>query len=1020
MRMRQSLVCLAVTSFLATGPQAVAQQDNAASESPKLDDSIVIEEVFVTGSLLPKGDFVSKAPIATISSTQFEMSNTTNVEALINSMPQVVGGADRSSTFGQGIATANLRGLGENRTLVLINSRRFVPTFPDGATVDLNFIPVGLIDRVEVLTGGASAAYGSDALAGVINFILKEETDGWELNAGSEMTERGDSEIYNFNITNGGTFGSGKGSYLVHADFLDRKPTFFNERSLTTRSLIDVQDENGNLSLTQDLNRYPVTKNAIMLNPFVDFDPSFLSADVEEFAGATILHDNQGGISVNRFYGGAARTAFDQALQADPYTGLNAYSFLQLPQERQSLKVKLAYDFGPAEPYVDIYYSKSEVPQVFNGAFMGFPTNFGYSMSLENSPFLNDETKQTLSDAYRLWSYFQPADIQYVDANQNGIADSFRMPFLFRLFTDTGPWTNDRSFESLQIEFGVRGDVGSNWGYDLFVQIGEVESITDISPLLNPDKIQQGLLLNEQGQCIDPSNGCVPVNIWSDDIGDAAAEFIKYPDGAGRSVTVNKQNVVMGTLSGNTAGWFSLPGNPGPIGLVLGFEYREIDANIDTPEFMEQGRFEGAGLAPVVFSLDEKVDFKNVLAEAVVPLVSGKPGIDFLELELGLRSSEHSLTGRDNTFKTALSYYPNEDLQIRASYNRAIRSPAINELYQYNQTLGYIWDPCMDFGERKFVDDGKGNGYFIEATETLAATCIGTGVPEASLYNANFYNPVIERNLGGNPNLSPEDAKTLSVGVVWTPYVFDGLSVSFDYFKVEIDDYIELTPVTSGELIISCYDENLGRGGLGSPACNTITRDENGSMQGIFAGYQNLGLHKVDGFDLNIEYGFEFLSGYVDINYFATKLLNRSIEDDIYGDVNFDCLGYFNGDCDNLIDYPVFDFKHRMTVGYSRGDLELQAVWKYVSSLKDGNDAVEYYTETLDAYSLVDLSGRYQINENFALILGVKNVFDEEPQPIGSNSWEWLKEDIGTFSNTYTQYYDVFGRTMFLKLSARF
>ena len=205
------LLFFLLTLYFSLNSARAIAQDDPESEAPELDDSIVIEEVFVTGSLLPKGDFVSKAPIATISSTQFEMSNTTNVEALINSMPQVVGGADRSSTFGQGIATANLRGLGENRTLVLINSRRFVPTFPDGATVDLNFIPVGLIDRVEVLTGGASAAYGSDALAGVINFILKEETDGWEVNAGSEMTERGDSEIHNFNITNGGTFASGKG-----------------------------------------------------------------------------------------------------------------------------------------------------------------------------------------------------------------------------------------------------------------------------------------------------------------------------------------------------------------------------------------------------------------------------------------------------------------------------------------------------------------------------------------------------------------------------------------------------------------------------------------------------------------------------------------------------------------------------------------------------------------------------------------------------------------------------------------
>ena len=217
--------------------QEVVSQENQDSESStagqEFNGEAKIEEVFVTGSLLPKGDFVSKAPIATITSSQFEMSNAVNVENLINTMPQVVGGADRSSSFGQGIATANLRGLGENRTLVLINSRRFVPTFPDGGTVDLNFIPVGLIDRVEILTGGASAAYGSDAMAGVINFILKEETDGWEFNAGAEITEQGDSEIFNFNLTNGGTFAGGKGSYLVHADYLEREPLLFTDRDLT-------------------------------------------------------------------------------------------------------------------------------------------------------------------------------------------------------------------------------------------------------------------------------------------------------------------------------------------------------------------------------------------------------------------------------------------------------------------------------------------------------------------------------------------------------------------------------------------------------------------------------------------------------------------------------------------------------------------------------------------------------------------------------------------------------------------
>ena len=165
--------------LLLSSRHLMAQETPLTLEQNEASSATVIESIVVTGSLVPRGDFVSNAPIATISSDQFEMSNSVNVESLVNSMPQVIGGADRSSTWGEGIATANLRGLGENRTLVLVNGRRFVPSFPDGGTVDLNFIPVGLIDRVEVLTGGASAAYGSDALAGVINFILREETDGW-------------------------------------------------------------------------------------------------------------------------------------------------------------------------------------------------------------------------------------------------------------------------------------------------------------------------------------------------------------------------------------------------------------------------------------------------------------------------------------------------------------------------------------------------------------------------------------------------------------------------------------------------------------------------------------------------------------------------------------------------------------------------------------------------------------------------------------------------------------------------
>ena len=1001
--------------------QEVVSQENDDSESStagqEFNGEAKIEEVFVTGSLLPKGDFVSKAPIATITSSQFEMSNAVNVENLINTMPQVVGGADRSSSFGQGIATANLRGLGENRTLVLINSRRFVPTFPDGGTVDLNFIPVGLIDRVEILTGGASAAYGSDAMAGVINFILKEETDGWEFNAGAEITEQGDSEIFNFNLTNGGTFAGGKGSYLVHADYLEREPLLFTDRGLTKAGLIDSIGANGELGLKLAPNRFPITPTAGMLVP--------------DFLGGTpqccfALFNDDGNVTRSQF------TASDTGPEfwgvpdgSSEFENINGFSYLQLPQERASFKGKVAYDFGKIEAYADLYYSKSEVPFKWGGPFIGFPTSYGYTTSVENNPFWSDETKQYISGNYFIYGLFLPQRVQYKDDNQNGIADTVRLPFLFRMFSrDVGITENPRTFESIQFEFGVKGDLGQAWGYEIYAQLGEVESVLDPYPLLNPERIQQGLLLNENGECQDPSNGCVPVNIWGSDIGPEAAEFITYPRGAGRSVTTNEQNVVMATLSGNTADWFTLPGDPGPIGLVLGAEYLEINANIDTPEFIEQQLFEGFSNSP--FSLDASTDITSIFGEALIPLVAGKPGIDFLELELGWRFSEHSLTGSATTYKVALAYYPNPDIQLRGSYNAAVRSPAINELFRYSQfQYNFAEDPCTQPGPQANIAGPNDPGeILIDKTPELAASCLATGMPAENLYNPLYKEVSGTADLGGNANLSNEEGKTFSLGVVWTPYSIEGLSMSLDYFHVEIEDYISTTPVDVWGLIKNCFDPSLGIGGPGSSSCNSLGRDADGRLNYANMGYRNLGLHRVRGFDINIDYGFPLLSGYMDINYFATKIQERSIKDSTFGDVNLKCVGEFNGDCDNLISYPVFDFTHRMTAGWSKGDLDMQLVWRLNGSLSDGDDSRVYTREKLSTYSVFDLSGQYQITDNMRLTLGVRNLFDEEPEAIGSNSWE-LNQVIGTdsapaISNTYSQYYDVYGRTFFLKLGATF
>ena len=771
--------------------------EETSPSAPKLGGPI-IEEVIVTGSLLPRGDFVSKAPISTISSTQFEMSNSVNVESLINSMPQVVGGADRSSTFGQGIATANLRGLGENRTLVLVNSRRFTPTFPDGGTVDLNFVPVGLIDRVEILTGGASAAYGSDALAGVINFILKDQTDGWEFNSGGEITEKGDAEIFNFNATNGGTFASGKGSYLLHFDVLERKALNYIERDISKVALVDSLDENGNRILIRAPNKVPISETG-GLGDFRNGQMIFF-----DNAGRDIAPLNR--VRILGF--GYANPGFGAPDGSKNLGNINGYANLQLPQERNSFKGKISYQFDRFEAYADIYYSRSDVPFDFGGPYIGSPTATTFNFPIENNPFWSEETKNYINDLYQFYNFIS-LPVSAVDDNGNGVIDSANSVVLSRGCTkDVGPTSTERTFETFQLELGLLGDINSYWGYEIFIQSGEVESEYLVSPLLDPRRIQQGLRINEDGQCSDTSNGCVPINIWGDDVGPEAAAFITYPLETGLSVTESEQTVIMAALTGNTADWFSLPGDPGPIGVVLGAEYRELEANIVTSMILEQNLFLGFAQAPN--SLVASVDSNSVFGEALVPIASGVRAIDFLELELGWRYSDHSQTGGDSTYKIALSYYPTPEFHLRASYNKAMRSPSITELYSIdNSRTGFI-DPCTipGTGPLRFLS-GSGN-WTIERSPEVAEICAAQGQAPEDLYKVpNFLNP-FDLARGGNPDLLAEDASTVSAGLVWTPFAMEGLSISIDYFEVEIENYIERSPYTVDTAARACFDPTFG------------------------------------------------------------------------------------------------------------------------------------------------------------------------------------------------------------------
>ena len=722
----------------------------------------VLESITVTGSLLPKGDFVSNAPVATISADMFEMSNSVNVEALINSMPQVFGGADKTSAWGQGIAAANLRGLGEHRTLVLVNSRRFVPTFSNGGTVDLNFVPVGLIERVELLTGGASAAYGSDALAGVINFILKDDIEGFEVSGGTEQTESGDGQLSNINLTYGGNFSSYKGTFLTHFDYLERRPIYYEDREFSQYALEEITDENGNL-IADFNNGYP----DCLAGP----TPGFYNAS--DPSGFSIFSADGRNVS------GISPDIWNYICNDNGNFNSNIGNYLQLPMERFSFKGNINYELNSFDVYGDLFFSKNNVPQRFPaGPTFRTPIAYPHTVSVRDNPLWSEDTKRVVSQAHAF-------DANTIGMDNTGIADQVTFPALWRgLSLEMGDTKVSREFETFQFELGVSGNLNESWGYEAFLQSGQVETYINPYPFVDPRRINQGLMIRKDGQCADPSNGCVPLNIWSKGLSDEALAFISYPAGAVATRITTEQKVLMATITGNTADWFEVSRDAGPIGAVLGFEKLSISSSIQTPDVIEQQLYYGFGAGPN--SLTAEIDTSSVFSEVLIPLVSGKPFIDFMELEVGLRLSKHSNTGWDKTYKLALSYYPIEEVQIRVSSNKAIRSPSIDELFQERYfTFGFgVPDPCTM------------EGYFFAGVfadfETLGPECLATGMPEANLFTnepgINDWGNVTGSS-GGNAEIGPETAKTESFGVVWTPYFENDFSMSLDFYSVTIENY---------------------------------------------------------------------------------------------------------------------------------------------------------------------------------------------------------------------------------------
>lgn len=1011
MRMKHPLslaVSLAVLGALPTG--TLAQEGDAVDE--------MLEEVTVTGSRIQKSNLVSSSPVTQVDAEDFRIQGITRVEDLISDLPQAAvtqsSGIANGST---GTAIVDLRNLGPERTLVLIDGRRLPPGSPieDGIGADLNQIPTALIRRAEVLTGGASAAYGSDAVAGVVNFIMVDDFEGVQIDvqqsvyqhendnnrlrrlvrdsgfetADGDVTD-GDTIDISFMI--GGNIADGRGNITAYAGYREIDPILQADRDYSACSLDESPDafECGG---SQTLPQGSFTDFGTLSNGVIN--------GVEFGDGPDLIV--QGNQFVDR---------------GDTLYNFGPLNFFQRPDERYTAGAMGHFEFNEhAEVYTQMMFmdTRTNAQIAPSGAF--FVTD---DLNCGN-PFLSDQQFQVLCGQYGLDETQNISDIEITRTNEDGVeTTSNGSLFIGRRNVEGGPRNDDIRHTSFRGVFGIRGDINDNWSYDFYGQYSEVSleqtynndlSITRIGRALNVvEDTRPGSDTLGQPVCqsvIDGSDpDCVPWNVFEEGaVTQEALDYLVLPLFA-RGTT--DQKVFSGYVTGNLGDYgIKLPGAETGVDIVVGAEYRSENLSYNPDQGYLSG--DGAGQGGPTLGVNGGLDVKEFFLEASIPILEGRRFAEALTVDIGYRYSDYSTDETTDTYKVATAWTPVADLRVRASFQRAVRHANIRELFRPQQ-LGLFdmaTDPCAGavINGRIATQDDDGNDVFDPTGRTFEQ-CARSGVTSAQFGNisdspAGQYNEIT----GGNEELSPEESDTISFGFVYSPEFVDGLNISVDYFDIEVEDAID--NVGSEFTLNRCLDTGEAE------FCDKIQRGATtGTLwvgdDAITSVDVNIGFFNVEGIDISADYEFDISDfGSVGLDYVASYLLTWDRED-IPGEPVVDCVGNWGATCENP--KPEFINNLRAT-WYTPWDVTISGAWRHIGAVDDlGENQADF-----DSQDYFDLAGLWDITDKIQLRLGINNVFDKEP-PLTADAGPSIYGNGNTFPGTY----DALGRYMFLGLSAGF
>ena len=952
------LMCL---GGMALGMQVAAHAQEAAPEA--------LQKVEVTGSRIPTLNTESISPMVSLGSKDIKLDGVRNVESLLNNLPQVFAAQSGNVVNGaSGTATVDLRGLGENRTLVLVDGRRLPAGSPGSTAADLNQIPAALIKRVDVMSGGAGAVYGADAVSGVVNFIMIDNFEGVQV----ELNGSG----YNHQQNNPHGIGD-----LVQsrsegnpAQFQRPGNKSFDGRSKDASLLIggNFAEGKGNATVF-----FSYKKDDALLQSERDFTACALTASAAGYGCG-----GSGTNATGRFVNTKTNAIYTATANGDPraYTANDAYNYgpinhLQRPSERYGVSASARFDVNDKiRVYSNFsFHDNTTDAQIAPGGIFG---NI-YTLRYDN-PMLSPAMKNA-------FSLFAPGDETDVVVQRRNVEGGGRVA----LFNNT----------SYRMMFGAKGTVGK-WNYDVYAQTSKVRYAGSSENYFSKERGAKALdVVNVNGvatcrSVVDGSDpNCVPYNPWT--LGAVTPEQLAYIQTPGQTYGHTAQQIQSGTLAADLGDYgIKVPGAKSGVGVSFGVERRveSLELNPDAPS----ANFDLDGAGGPVVPVKGRYVVKDIFGEVQIPLLEDRSFAKLLSTNLSFRHTDLSTGVTANTYGAGLMWQPSSMLSVRASHQKAVRAPNINELYSPagNNLFNADADPCAG----------------ASPTASLAE-CARTGVTAAQYGNIQD-SPDGQYNYlaGGNTNLKPETAKSNTFGVVIAP--MRNLTVTLDYFDIKIKDTISnVNPLTT---LNKCLESG------NSLYCSQITRDRLGTLwllpeASIVGTNVNIGSMRTSGVDVGASYDFRA----TDYGRFSLmlngSLLTKFEVEELPGEPAYDCVGKYNGD--GNCDQPRPKWRHKLRLNWgSPFKADVALTWRYFKAvdLEDGATSAVASDRRLPAISYFDLAASYPVTKQISVMAGINNLFDKDP-PITS------KYGVGQGNgNTFPSTYDALGRKLFMNLTARF